>query len=95
MDPYARVIPGGESWADLFERVGARLRRAAADHPGATVVVAGHGGTVGASFSAFGGAPIHQAIDITHEARNTSLTEWRVGAHGARLVRFNDAAHLA
>ncbi|MGZ4797830.1 MAG: histidine phosphatase family protein, partial [Acidimicrobiia bacterium] len=51
--PHERPIPGGESWSDLYERVGTRLRRAAADHPGETVVVAGHGGTIGASFVAF------------------------------------------
>jgi len=93
-DPYDRPIPDGESWADLYTRVGTRLRRAAADHPGETVVVAGHGGTVGASFVAFGHLPMPQATELVHHATNASITEW-VGDDGHwRLVRFNDAAHL-
>ena len=94
-DPYARPIPDGESWADLYTRVGTRLQRAAADHEGETSVVVGHGGTIGASFVAFGHMPMPQATDIVHNVHNASITEW-VGTGGRwRLVRFNDAAHLA
>jgi probable phosphoglycerate mutase len=93
-DPYDRPIPDGESWADLYTRVGTRLQRAVADHRGETVVVAGHGGTIGASFVAFGHLPMPQATDIVHNVHNASITEW-VGVDGRwRLVRFNDAAHL-
>ena len=93
-DPFHRAIPDGESWADLYHRVGGRLFRVALDHPGETVVVAGHGGTVGASFVAFGHTPMRQATDIVHTVTNASITEWvGVGDHW-RLVRFNDAAHL-
>ncbi len=92
--PYDRPIPEGESWADLYTRVGTRLQRAAAEHEGETVVVAGHGGTIGASFVAFGHLPMPQATDIVHNVHNASITEW-VGTGGRwRLVRFNDAAHL-
>jgi broad specificity phosphatase PhoE len=92
--PYDRPIPDGESWADLYTRVGTRLQRAAADHVGETLVVAGHGGTIGASFVAFGHMPMPQATDIVHNVHNASITEW-VGSDGRwRLVRFNDAAHL-
>jgi probable phosphoglycerate mutase len=93
-DTYHRPIPEGESWADLYHRVGSRLFRAAAEHAGETVVVAGHGGTVGASFVAFGHMPMRQATDIVHTAANASITEWIGTADRWRLVRFNDAAHL-
>jgi probable phosphoglycerate mutase len=93
-DPYHRPIPDGESWADLYHRVGGRLFRVAADHPGATVVVVGHGGTVGASFVAFGRTPMHQATDIVHTVANASITEWVAVDGHWRLERFNDAAHL-
>ena len=74
--------------------MGTRLQRAVADHEGETVVVVGHGGTIGASFVALGHLPMPQATDIVHDARNASITEW-VGSDGRfRLARFNDAAHL-
>ena len=93
-DPFHRAIPDGESWADLYHRAGGRLFRVALDHPGETVVVAGHGGTVGASFVAFGHTPMRQATDIVHTVTNASITEWVGAADHWRLVRFNDAAHL-
>jgi probable phosphoglycerate mutase len=93
--PFHRRIPGCETWAEFFGRVGARLQRVAQEHAGQTVVVAGHGGTVGASFVALGDLPLRRGLEFTYEARNTSITEWRRDGRSWRLVRFNDAAHLA
>ena len=76
--PYDRPIPEGESWADLYTRVGTRLQRAVADHEGETVVVAGHGGTIGASFVSFGQCrcPGHR-----HRAHRAQRVDHRVGGH--------------
>lgn len=93
-NPFERRIPGGESWAEFYARVGARLRRVPADHPGQHVVVATHGGVVGASFVALGDTPIGKAAVLTDEVTNASLTEWRYRNGEWRLLRFNDAAHL-
>ncbi|MDQ1380326.1 MAG: 2,3-bisphosphoglycerate-dependent phosphoglycerate mutase, partial [Actinomycetota bacterium] len=64
------------------------------EHPGETVVVVGHGGTIGSSFVSLGDQPIRAGNGPTHEVTNTSITQWRWNARGWRLVRFNDAAHL-
>jgi probable phosphoglycerate mutase len=93
--PFHRRIPGGETWAEFYVRAGERLQRVAHDHPGETVVVVAHGGIIGASFVALGDLPIGHATALTHDAVNTSITEWR-HSHGRwRLRRYNDAAHLA
>lgn len=94
-DPFARRIPGAETWAEFFVRAGARLRRVADDHAGEQVVVVCHGGIIGASFVALGDLPIGQSFTLAHEITNTSLTQWRWTGAAWRLVRFNDAAHLA
>jgi probable phosphoglycerate mutase len=94
-DPFRSRFPDGETWAQFYVRVGARLRRIPSEHPGQTVVVVGHGGTVGASFVALGNVPPRGATAFTHEAINTSITEWRFTGRDWRLARFNDAAHLA
>ncbi len=94
-DVLDRHIPGAESWDECYARVGARLRRAAEEHPGRIVVVVGHGGTIAASFAAFGGLGLRDSMGMLHEVRNTSITEWRFTGRDWRLVRFNDAAHLA
>jgi broad specificity phosphatase PhoE len=94
-DPFRSRAPGGESWAEFYVRAGARLRRIAQDHEGERVVVVCHGGIIGASFIALGDVPIRNGADLTHTTANTSLTEWRANGDAWRLVRYNDAAHLA
>ncbi len=59
------------------------------------MLVVAHGGAVGASFVALGGLPLRQGSALTHEALNTSITEWRGSGSDWRLVRYNDAGHLA
>ncbi len=94
-DPFHQRVPGGETWAEFYVRAGSRLRRAAREHEGERIVVVAHGGTIGASFIAFGEVPMRRGTDFTHEAINTSVTEWRGTGDRWRLARFNDAAHLA
>lgn len=95
-DPYrGRTPEGGESWAEFYVRAGTRLRRIADEHPNQRIVVVAHGGIIGASFVALGDLPMRMATDIAYETINTSMTEWRWTGSDWRLVRFNDAAHLA
>ena len=94
-DPFRQRIPGAETWAEFYVRAGTRLRRVADEHRGERVVVVCHGGIIGASFVALGDLPIGSGTALTHETVNTSLTEWRFAGGEWRLVRYNDAAHLA
>ncbi|MEP6622957.1 MAG: histidine phosphatase family protein [Acidimicrobiia bacterium] len=94
-DPFHRHMPKSETWAEFFVRAGARLRRVAHEHEGQRVVVVAHGGIIGASFMALGERPVNESVLIAHETVNTSMTEWRWTGRHWRLVRYNDAAHLA
>ena len=93
-DPFARRMPGGETWAEFNVRAGVRLRRVADEHPGERVVVVCHGGVIGASFVALGDLALKSVGQFFVEVINTSITEWRWTDKQWRLVRFNDAAHL-
>jgi probable phosphoglycerate mutase len=99
-DPYAPEAPGAESVAEFNARVARALTQVAEDHRDQTVVVACHGGVVGASMVAFLGLP-YQGRLLHGYVRNTSITEWVLEDDGPghpppwRLVRYNDAAHLA
>jgi 2,3-bisphosphoglycerate-dependent phosphoglycerate mutase len=93
-DPFRSRFPGGETWAEFYVRVGTRLGRIAREHPDQTVVVVGHGGTIGSSFVSLGNQPIRSGHGPTHEVANTSITQWRWNGSEWRLARFNDAAHL-
>jgi 2,3-bisphosphoglycerate-dependent phosphoglycerate mutase len=93
---------GGETWASFVARVGQMLLSIAASHEGSTAVVVAHGGIVDASFAVLGATPLFRGFEL--RTTNTSLTEW-VLSEGAdltawppppwRLLRYNDAAHLA
>ena len=84
-------------------RVGGILRELAERHAGQTVVIACHGGVIEQSVITFLGLG-HQGELATFDIENTSLTEWRRPSDEDvwwrppglwRLVRLNDAAHLA
>ncbi len=99
-DPYEPVAPGGESVAEFNARVARTLTGLASRHAGETVVVACHGGVVAASMISFLGLPFHGGLTQLF-SQNTSLTEWVLPddeaehPHPWRLLRYNDAAHLA
>ena len=95
-DPFTRGVPDGETWAELYERIGTRAQRIAQEHRGQTVVVACHGGTIGGSLVALGNMPIGAGVTLARETVNASITEWRFDdRRGWRLNRYNDSAHLS
>jgi probable phosphoglycerate mutase len=93
-DPFATTFPGGETIAAFHFRVGSAVRRLLDEHPDRTIVVFCHGGVVDAVLRqalrtpGMGGFQIHTL--------NTSITEFELVRRNLwRLVRYNDAAHLA
>lgn len=99
---YEPLSPGGESWAEFHGRVGRALHRITVEHEGRSIVVACHGGVVTGSMVAFFGLPYLAAL-VELPVQNTSITEWELRSADQvpsrpprwRLLRFNDAAHLA
>ncbi len=92
-DPGRKMAPGGESWVEFLDRAEAALYEVAARHPGQLVVIAGHGGIVGASLVRFLGLADHGA-NVRGHADNSSMTEWSWTGGRWWFVRYNDAAHL-
>jgi probable phosphoglycerate mutase len=101
-DPYQPMSPGGESWAEFQVRAAAALHQVATSLEGRTVVVACHGGIVEASLVSFLGMQ-QWRNDTVFRPVNAGVTEWELHAGAQvenrppawRLVRYNDAAHLA
>ncbi len=70
--PADQVPPGGESFVQLVERVGAAVRRLTAAHRGRDIVAVTHGGTIRAALAiALDLAP---EIALAFETDNLSLT---------------------
>lgn len=92
-DPARTVRLGGESYAQLQARALVFLNRVQEEHrQGEVIVAVSHGGTIRALLCHVIG------LDLGNFGRmwldNGSLTEFRLGRNGWRLMRLNDAAHV-
>jgi broad specificity phosphatase PhoE len=89
----AEVPPGGESMAQVIDRVGETLERLAAEHRGRDVVCVSHGGAIRAAVAhALGvgaGAALHLSI------QNLSLTVLERFEAGWRVMLVNENAEIS
>ncbi len=92
-DPARTVRLGGESYAQLQERVLRAFRQIESRHQsGETIIVVSHGGSIRALFCHIIG------LDLANFGKlwldNGSLSEIVRGRSGWRLLRMNDVSHL-
>jgi probable phosphoglycerate mutase len=93
-DPYSIGFPAGETLAAFHLRVGTAISHVVREHAGKTIVIACHGGVVDAVFRQTMRAPSIGNFDLW--TVNTSVSEFLLVKPGRwRLIRYNDAAHLA
>lgn len=93
-DPYGVTFPGGETIAEFQIRVGTAVRTLIDEVGQGTALVVCHGGVVDTA--------LRQALRTSGtgifeiHTMNTSITEFELVRPGRwRVVRYNDAAHLA
>jgi broad specificity phosphatase PhoE len=86
-------FPGGESYAQLTERVGHALCELLARHEEKIVVVIAHGGTIRAGVAALTGIPLVRLIGLT--VANGSITQLTAASEDeVRLDALSDVGHL-
>ncbi len=93
LDDDRELSPGGESWAGFLDRAEDGLYTVMERHPSELIVVAGHGGIVGASLIRFLGIG-RNGFALRGYADNSSITEWEWTGKRWWFVRYNDASHL-
>lgn len=93
-DPYGVTFPGGETIAEFQIRIGTAVRNLIDEVGPGTALVVCHGGVVDTA--------LRQALRTAGtgifeiHTMNTSITEFELVRPGRwRVVRYNDAAHLA
>ncbi len=93
-DPYGVTFPGGETIAEFQIRIGRAVRSLMDDVGKGTALVVCHGGVID--------TVLRQALRTAGtgifeiHTKNTSITELEVVRLGRwKVVRYNDAAHLA
>jgi len=83
---------GGESLAQLAERVAGFLLETLPEHEGQTVLIVSHGGTVNAIISSLLDIPLQSWWRLRNH--NGNLTTFEFTPLGTRLTSFNDTCHL-
>ena len=92
--PTRPFAPGGESWDQFLVRVQTAHQRLADQFAEQTVVAVSHAGFIVASLFLLFQVP-WWGRQASLEPTPTALTEWQVSGSQWRLVRYNDAGHLA
>jgi 2,3-bisphosphoglycerate-dependent phosphoglycerate mutase len=93
-DVHGEVFPEGETRAQFQLRIGSAIHRLLSVDSTPSIVIACHAGVIGAAFRELLALPTQSSFDL--EVRNASITEFvRTQPHRWKLVRHNDAAHLA
>lgn len=93
-NPYERGFPGGETLAVFQHRIATTIAALTAEHKDKTVVIVCHGGVIDRAVRLLLHSPPNGLFEIS--TVNTSITEFlNVRGNTWRLIRYNDAAHLA
>ena len=80
--------PGGETLAEVIDRVGAALERLAAQHPSQDVVAVSHGGAIRAAVAYCLRVGADNALHLT--VQNLSLTRLERSPEGWRVICVNE-----
>jgi probable phosphoglycerate mutase len=93
-NPYVESFPGGETIGEFHLRVNTGLHRLLDTYPDQTLLICCHGGVIDAALRMF--MRVTQTGGFDLHTLNTSITEFvRTRPDRWKLVRYNDAAHLA
>lgn len=84
---------GGESFAQVRERVSNALRQIARNHPGQTVAVVCHGTAIRNVLAVFQGLSIEESASLPH-SDNTAVSLLEFRGEEVRVVFHDDASHL-
>jgi probable phosphoglycerate mutase len=84
---------GGESYAEVAARVAGTLDRLVEKHRGQVIGVVSHGAAIKVFVARVIGLPLER-LRFFMAATNTALNLIDIGEGGAKLVIWNDAAHL-
>ena len=91
--PSVGYAPGGENFTVLARRSLEALRSCLVEHPGETIVIVAHGGTVRAMLCRLLGKSLDQVWSLRQEATAVNILKCHDGA--CELQMLNDTSHLA
>lgn len=89
------LVPGGETWPEVYARLSALLRRILSDHPGPdeTVLLVGHGGSGRVVILEALQAPLPTLLRLHLDNASLSRLHFR-SAGDSRVIFLNNTSHL-
>lgn len=81
-DPGNNSMPGGESFADLIERVRTVIERLTEEHAGSDIVAVTHSGTIRSAIAVALGLDATQALNVTVDCLALSRIDYLSSAEG-------------
>ncbi len=91
-NPTAYAPPGGETVAQLRDRIVCALRDCQTSHAGASVLWVTHGGLIGVLLCHILALELNRRWQFRHD--NASISELQLSGDRATVVRLNETAHL-
>jgi broad specificity phosphatase PhoE len=86
--------PGGESWADVAQRVRAALTDLRLDHDGDRVLLVAHDVPILLARYVLEHLDVGDVLSLAGVIGNCSLSTYAAADHGLRLMCFNDTSHI-
>lgn len=90
--PHLLTLPQGESFEILRDRSVGAIETLLKTHPGNTIAVVTHGGTIAASICGLLGEPLSHMWN--YKQQNTAVNILTQSSQGIKLDIFNDISHL-
>ncbi|MBT4700112.1 MAG: histidine phosphatase family protein [Rhodospirillaceae bacterium] len=82
-DPGNNSMPGGESFADLIERVRSVIERLTDEHAGSDIVAVTHSGTIRSAIAVALGLDATQALNVVVDCLALSRIDYLGGSEGS------------
>ena len=92
-DPGVFRFPGGENFAEVYERTAKKIEEIAEKHDGETVLIISHGGVIRTLIARWLGYPIRELRRVKPMG-NTAITIAEYENGKAKLLLIGDNSHL-
>ncbi|HYL43393.1 MAG TPA: histidine phosphatase family protein [Ktedonobacteraceae bacterium] len=91
-NPTSCAPPGGETVAQLRDRIARAIRSWQSHYPEASILWVTHGGLIGVLLCHILGIELNRRWQFRHD--NASISEIQLNGERATIVRLNETAHL-
>lgn len=91
--PEQGMVPEGETFLEVQERAWLGFIACVNQHPGQTIVIAAHGGSIRLLLCKIMGKSLKELWTLAQDSTGVSIVQWEAGE--GRVILSNDTSHLS